>query len=141
MEQSAFAGNWDKFKSFLADDVYFHCGNTAEFNGSQGVVDFMQTMMSKRLALTDLQVRSAWETDDAVIMEFSMQALRMSDNKHVTFPCLDIYRFGDGRKITDWRVYAIEPTHIHQVLTKPFDIAAVSHGQLELAQRAAFFGP
>src|SRR5438067_2298312 len=91
MEQSAFAGDWNKFKSFLADDVYFRCGNTAELRGSQGVVDFMQTMMSSRLALQDLQIRSAWETDEAVLMEFDMKGLRMSDNKNVSFPCLDIY--------------------------------------------------
>jgi SnoaL-like domain len=112
MEQAAFAGNWDKFKSFLADDVYFRCGNTAEFKGSQGVVDFMQTMLSSRLALNDLQVRSAWETADTVIMEFDMKAVRIRDNKNVAFPCLDIYRFGSDGKIHDWRVNAIEPTHI-----------------------------
>jgi len=111
MEQAAFAGNWEKFKSFLADDVYFRCGNTAEFRGSQKVVDFMITMLSSRLALNDLKVRSAWETDDAAIMEFDMGAVRVRDNRNVTFPCLDIYRFG-GDKINDWRVYAIEPTHV-----------------------------
>ncbi len=111
MEQAAFAGDWDRFKSFLADDVYFRCGNTAELTGSDGVVKFMMTMLSSRLALNDLQVRSAWETDGAVLMEFDMKGLRIRDNKNVIFPCLDIYRFGGG-KIRDWRVYAIEPTHI-----------------------------
>jgi ketosteroid isomerase-like protein len=111
MEQAAFAGNWDKFRSFLSDDIYFRCGNTGELRGAPGVVDFMITMLTKRLALNDLQVRSAWETEDAVIMEFDMKGLRMRDNKNVAFPCLDIYRFGDG-KIRDWRVYAIEHTHV-----------------------------
>jgi|ERR1051326_5440695 ketosteroid isomerase-like protein len=111
MEQAAFAGNWDKFKSFLADDIYFRCGNTAEVKGPDEVLKFMITMLSSRLALNDLQVRSAWETEDAALLEFDMKGLRMSDNKNVTFPCLDIYRF-EGGKIRDWRVYAIEPTHI-----------------------------
>jgi ketosteroid isomerase-like protein len=113
MEQAAFAGDWEKFKSFLADDVYFRCGNTAELNGPENVAQFMITMMTSRLALNDLQIKSAWETDDAVLMEFNMKALRMSDNKNVSFPCTDIYRFGDG-KIRDWRVYAIEPTHVRE---------------------------
>jgi ketosteroid isomerase-like protein len=113
MEQAAFAGDWEKFKSFLADDVYFRCGNTAELTGPDNVAQFMITMLTSRLALNDLQIRSAWETDDAVLMEFNMKGLRMSDNKNVTFPCTDIYRFG-GDKIRDWRVYAIEPTHVKE---------------------------
>jgi limonene-1,2-epoxide hydrolase len=111
MEQAAFAGNWDKFKSFLADDVHFRCGNTADLRGPQSVVDFMVTMLSSRLALNDLKVRSAWETADAAIMEFDMSAVRVKDNKNVMFPCLDIYRVHNG-KINDWRVFAIEPTHM-----------------------------
>jgi ketosteroid isomerase-like protein len=111
MEQAAFAGNWEKFRSFLAADVYFRCGNTAELKGPQAVVDFMMTMLASRLALNDLQVRSGWETEDAVILEFNMKGLRVKDNRNVSFPCLDIYRFYGG-KIRDWRVYAVEPTHI-----------------------------
>jgi len=111
MESAAFAGNWDRFRSFLADDVYFRVGNTAELRGPKAVADFMITMLTTRLALNDLQVRSAWETPDAAIVEFSMGGLRMRDNRNVSFPCLDIYRFHNG-KIRDWRVYAIEPTHI-----------------------------
>lgn len=111
MESAAFAGNWDLFKSFLADDVYFRVGNTAELTGPDGVVNFMVEMFQSRLALNDLKVRSAWETSDAVIMEFDLKAFRHRDKKDVEFPCLDVYRF-DGGKIRDWRVYAIEPTHI-----------------------------
>jgi hypothetical protein len=111
MESAAFQGNWDKFKSFLDDGVVLRVGNTAEVHGPQGVADFMINMLTSRLAINDLKIRGAWETDDAVIMEFDMKALRVKDNKNVTFPCLDVYRFG-GEKITDWRVFAIEPTHI-----------------------------
>lgn len=111
MESAAFSGNWQLFKSFLADDVYFRVGNTAELRGSQAVVDFMINMLSTRLAISDLKTRGAWETEDTVILEFDMRALRIRDNKNVVFPCLDVYRFGDGY-IRDWRVYAIEPTHV-----------------------------
>jgi hypothetical protein len=110
MEQSAFTGNWDKFRSFLAPDIAYRCGNTADFRGSEGVVNFMKELLSSRLALNDLQVRSAYETDDAVIIEFNMKAVRVGDNKNVDFPCLDIYRFGSDGKIHDWRVHAIETT-------------------------------
>ena len=112
MEQSAFAGDWNKFGSFLAPDVAFRCGNAEVIRGPEGVVNFMQEMLRSRLALNDLKVRSAWETDDAVIMEFDMKAVRGRDKKNVEFPCLDIYRFGTDGKIHDWRVHAIETTHI-----------------------------
>ena len=112
MEQSAFAGNWDKFKSFLAPDIAYRCGNVTDFRGSEGVVDFMKELLSSRLALNDLKVRSAWETNDTVIIEFNMKAVRVGDTKDVEFPCLDIYRFDSDGKINDWRVHAIETTLI-----------------------------
>jgi len=111
LEAAAFQGNWDKFKSFLADDIYFRVGNTAELKGPQAVADFMITMMTSWLTITDIQPRGAWEASDAVIIEFDIKALRVKDQKNVVFPCLDIYRFENG-KINDWRVFAIEPTHV-----------------------------
>jgi ketosteroid isomerase-like protein len=49
-----------------------------------------------------------------------VKAVRVADNKHVVFPSVDIYRFRDG-KIYDWRVYAIERTHVadKSLLTGP----------------------
>lgn len=111
MESAAFSGNWDKFKSYLADDVYYKVGNTAEVRGPQAIVDYMTKLLSTGLAINDLQTRSAWETEDVVIIEFNMGGLRMRDKKQVAYPCIDIYRF-DGGKIRDWRVYAIEPTFV-----------------------------
>ena len=111
MEAAAFAGDWEKFKSHLADDVYLRVGNTAEVRGPQAVADFMIEMLRSRLAINDLKKRGSWESPDAVIVEFDVKALRVRDRKDVMFPCLDIYRFQNG-KINDWRVFAIEPTHI-----------------------------
>jgi len=112
MESAAFAGNWELFGSFLSDDVYFRVGNTAEVKGPKAVVDFMVEMFTSRLALNHLDVRGSWETEDAVIMEFDLKAFRYRDKKDVAFPCLDVYRFGPDNKINDWRVFAIEPTHV-----------------------------
>jgi len=111
MEAAGFSGDWEKFKSYLSEDVYYKVGNTAEVRGPQAVVDYISQLMSKRLAINDLQVRQVWETDDTVILELNMKGLRMKDEKTVAYPCIDIYRFGGG-KIVDWRVYAIEPTYI-----------------------------
>ena len=112
MESAAFSGNWTKFKSYLAEDVYYRVGNTAEMRGSQAVVIYLMELLSTGLAIHDLQIRSASETDDAVILECNMGGLRLRDKKQVTYPCLDICRFSGG-KISDWRVYPIEPTFVY----------------------------
>lgn len=111
MEGAAFSGNWERFRSFFTDDVYYRVGNTAEARGPQAIVDYLMQLLSKRLAISDLQFRSAWETENGVILELNMKGLRMADQSNVDYPCVDLYRFRDG-KISDWRVYAIEPTYI-----------------------------
>jgi hypothetical protein len=112
MESAAFSGNWDKFKSYLAEDVYYRVGNTAEMRGPQAVVHYITKLFSTGLVINDLQASSAWEIDDAVIVECKVGGLRLRDKQQVTYPCLDICRFSSG-KISDWRVYAIEPTFVH----------------------------
>lgn len=112
MESAAFSGNWDEFKSYLAEDVYYRVGNTAEMRGPQAVVHYMIKLLSTGLAINDLQIKSAWETGDVVILEANMAGLRLRDKQEVAYPCLDICRFSSG-KISDWRVYAIEPTFVY----------------------------
>jgi hypothetical protein len=112
MESAACSGNWDTFKSYLAEDVYYRVGNTVEVKGPDAVVDYMIKLLSTGLAIKDLHTKSAWETDDAVIVEFKVAGLRLRDKQEVTYPCLDICRFSSG-KISDWRVYAIEPTFVY----------------------------
>jgi ketosteroid isomerase-like protein len=111
MESAAFAGNWDLFKSFLTDDVCYRVANTAEVTGPEAVVDFLLKSMSTDLAIQELQIRAAWETEDTVIFELNMKGLRLRDNKDVAYPCVDIYRFANG-KIRDWRVFPIECSYV-----------------------------
>ncbi len=111
MEAAAFSGDWELFKSFLAEGVYYRVGNTAEVRGPQAVVDYLKRSLANDLAINDLQIRSDFETENEVILELKMQGLRWRDNRHVSYPCVDVYRF-DGDKIRDWRVYAIEPTYV-----------------------------
>jgi ketosteroid isomerase-like protein len=111
LEAAAFSGDWDKVKTFFTGDVYYRVGNTAAVRGPQAVVDYMIKMLSTELAIGDLQFRNAWETEDAVLLELNMKGVRMKDNKSVAYPCVDLYRFKNG-KIREWRVYAIEPTFI-----------------------------
>jgi ketosteroid isomerase-like protein len=111
MEAAAFAGDWQLFKSFLAEDAYYRVGNTAEARGRQAIVDYLKRMLANDLAISDLQIRQAWETENEVILELNMQGLRIRDRRNVAYPCVDVYRF-EGDKIRDWRVYAIEPTYV-----------------------------
>jgi limonene-1,2-epoxide hydrolase len=111
MESAAFSGNWDKFKSYLADDVYYRVGNTAEVRGPQAVVDYLINSFFPRLAITDLQTRAAWQDGNTVMLELNMAGHRVKDKKNISYPCIDVFRF-KGDKIGDWRVYAIEPAFI-----------------------------
>jgi ketosteroid isomerase-like protein len=111
MEAAAFSGDWEKVKTFLSEDVYYRVGNVAESRGPQAVVDYLIKLLSTELAISDLQFRNAWETEDAVLLELNMKGLRMKDNQNVAYPCVDLYRFENG-KIREWRVYAIEPTFV-----------------------------
>jgi ketosteroid isomerase-like protein len=120
MEAAAFSGNWEKFKSFLADDVYYFVGNKTELHSPQAIVDYMIPFLANELAIYNLEFLLAYEDEKTVVTELSVKAVRKVDNKHVVFPTVDIYRYKDG-KIQDWRVYAIEPTHVgdKSVLTGP----------------------
>jgi limonene-1,2-epoxide hydrolase len=111
MEAAAFTGDWNTFKSYLAPDVYYKVGNTTELRGPQAIVDYMIRLLSTELAINDLKIRAAWETEDTVVLELNMKGLRHIDKKNVAYPCVDVYRF-DGDKIRDWRVYSIEPTFV-----------------------------
>jgi len=111
MEGAALSNDWDLFRSFFAHDLYYRVGNKTEVRGPQAAAEYLQKMRATELAIDDLQVRNAYETGNVVILELKMAGLRIRDNKRVTFPCIDVYRF-DGDKIRDWRVYAIEPTFV-----------------------------
>ena len=111
MEAAGFAGDWELFTSFLADDVYYRVGNAAEVRGRQAVVDYLTRLFANHLTINDLQVRAAWETENEVILELNMKGVRLRDHRNVSYPCIDVYRF-EGDKIRDWRVYAIEPTFV-----------------------------
>jgi limonene-1,2-epoxide hydrolase len=111
MEAAAFSGDWELFKTFFAEGVYYRVGNTAEVRGRQGVVDYLKRMLANDLAINDLRIKEAWETENEVVLELNMAGLRVRDNKYVSYPCVDVYRF-EGDKIRDWRVYAIEPTFV-----------------------------
>jgi hypothetical protein len=111
MEASAFSGNWEKFKTFFTDDMYYFVGNKTELRSPQAIVDYLIHFLSKELSIYHLDFLLAYEDENTVITQLSVKAVRVADKKHIVFPTVDIYRFKGG-KIHDWRVYAIEPTHV-----------------------------
>jgi ketosteroid isomerase-like protein len=111
MEAAAFSGDWELFKTFFSEDVHYRVGNTAEVRGRQAVEDYLKRMLANHLAISELKIREAVETENEVILELNMAGLRIRDNRQVSYPCVDVYRFA-GDKIQDWRVYAIEPTFV-----------------------------
>jgi len=111
METAAFTGDWDGFKSYLTSDVYYRVGNTLEVRGPQAIEDYLKRLLTSELAIRGFNVKAVWETASDVVMEMNVTGLRIPDNKEVEYPCLDVYRF-TGEKISDWRVYAIEPTYV-----------------------------
>jgi ketosteroid isomerase-like protein len=111
MEAAAFSGNWEKFKTFFTNDMYYFVGNKTELHSLQEIVDYLIQFRGKELEIYNLEFLLAYEEENTVVTELSVKAVRLADKKHIVFPTVDIYRFKDGR-IHDWRVYAIEPTHV-----------------------------
>ncbi len=110
MQRAAFAKEWTLFKTYFADPIYYRVGNVTERTGPEGVATYLEELPSIGLTLTSMDVRGSWETDTAVVAEYTMGGTRR-DGQTVVYPCVDIYRF-EGDKLIDWRVYPIDPTFV-----------------------------
>jgi ketosteroid isomerase-like protein len=113
MESGAARGNWELFKSFLTEDIYFKVGDSKELVGPQALADYYQQVQSTELRITRVDTRGAWEVENAVIVEMDVQAELINDGNKVEYPSVDVFRFKDG-KIQEWRAY---PVHQHFVKT------------------------
>src|SRR5262249_30044399 len=111
IQAAAFGKDWDRFRSFLADDVYYRVGNVFEATGPGAAADYLRDLPATELVIRSLAVRGNWATPTDVVAEYTMGGTRLRDNKEVRYPCVDLYRF-DGDKLRDWRVYPIEPTFV-----------------------------
>jgi len=124
MQAAAFVKDWELFKSYFADSVYYRVGNVSEVKGPEAVASYLRDLPSIGLTITRMDARGAWETDAVAIAEYSMGGTR-GDGRAVEYPCVDIYRF-EGDKFIDWRVYAIQPKFVNDpgaVTTKPPTVA------------------
>jgi hypothetical protein len=89
MEAATFSGNWEQFKTFFADDLYYFVGNKTELRSPQAVVDYLVQFLSKELAIYNLEFLLEYENEDTVVTELSVKAVRVPDNKHVVFHTVD----------------------------------------------------
>jgi hypothetical protein len=80
MEAAAFSGNWGKFKTFLADNIYYFVGNKTELHSPQAIVDYLIQFLSKELATYNPDFLLAYEDENTVVTELSVKAVRALDN-------------------------------------------------------------
>jgi hypothetical protein len=113
LRNSAIAGNFDLFKSFLKDDLLLKVGATDEIRSPEGAVEFFIDMTSNKIQLTGLEVKDSWEIEDVVIVEYYIKGHRVSDRKYFEFPCVDIYHL-QKEKISEWHVYPMYEAFINK---------------------------
>ncbi|MBD0385837.1 MAG: DUF1857 family protein, partial [Nostoc sp. C3-bin3] len=106
MEMEAAGGNhdWEYFKTFFVDDVYFKVGSSQEKRGYQAIRDYLIWLYKVAEPKLPFEFRGTWEIGDVVIIEMNAKYTRRSDGKLMIFPCTDILRF-ESNKIREWRVY------------------------------------
>lgn len=104
MRESVREGNYERFKSYLADDLVIRVGATDELHGPQAAADFNINMGLKVIRITGMEIETTWEIGDTAIVEYHISGDRVSDGGHITFPCVDIYHFR-GAKVYKWHVF------------------------------------
>jgi ketosteroid isomerase-like protein len=101
-------GKWDVAGSLLADGVEFRAGNRPEVRGPRAVMEQLGEIF-KHIRPSAANFTDVWAFGDALVVEMTVQATRVQDNQRVEYPCVESYRFADG-KIQEWRIYPAEPT-------------------------------
>ena len=79
-------------------------GTRPALTGIDAVIDAIQRL--SQFARCDGHTPVAvWPGQDALLVEVVSHFTRVSDGERISFPCMDAYRFREGR-IADWRVFA-----------------------------------
>ena len=97
--------NWDKVKSFLADDLMYKVGSGEPKHGKEAVPNFLSNIFKTTAKLEGHDIRKIWEEPGMIAIEMDAKYRRVRDNKLVKVACVDVYRMR-GNKIYEWRVYA-----------------------------------
>ena len=95
--------------SLLTGDALVRVSDHAEVRGPQPILQHVQEIFSRRLKPNGAEPQEVWEFDGVMLIEMIVQATRVCDGRAVEYPCVESYRFGDG-KIREWRIYPIVTT-------------------------------
>jgi limonene-1,2-epoxide hydrolase len=98
------AKKWDEFMPYFRKDLFYKVGAAEPLHGVQACRDWLDNVYTK-LEFTSHDVRGAWENDNIVIIEMDANYNVIGENRTVTVPCCDIYRFDENGLIKEWRVY------------------------------------
>ena len=95
--------------SLLTGDAVVKVGDHPEVKSPHSILEHVQEIFSKRLKPTGAEPLDVWEFDGVMLVEMIVQASRVRDGRAVEYPCVETYRFADG-KIREWRIYPIVTT-------------------------------
>ncbi len=110
MEQAVMTNDKARVARYLTETVAYTVGARPTLNGIDAVLAAVaeQGTIARWDGHTFVK---GWIRDDALVVEVVSHFTRQSDERRISFPCADIYRFQGGR-IADWRVYAdMSPFH------------------------------
>jgi predicted SnoaL-like aldol condensation-catalyzing enzyme len=105
MSEAVLNEDWEKFKTFLTDDIMYKVGSSEPTYGKQAVVDFLSSVFKTTGKLTGHDVRKVWNEPDIITIEMDANYRRLKDDEMVKVACCDVYRMR-GNQVSEWRVYA-----------------------------------
>jgi limonene-1,2-epoxide hydrolase len=96
--------DWESFYPFFTEDLLYKVGASEPMIGAKAAAEFLGSFYQIIKPASHV-VRGAWELDGGVvIIEMDANYTRIADDKSITVPCCDVYRF-EGDLIKEWRVY------------------------------------
>lgn len=104
MVEVLMAKKWDKFMPYFHKDLFYKVGAAEPLHGITACRDLLAHIYTK-LEFTSHDVRAMWDIGNVVIIEMDANYNVIGENRTVTVPCCDIYRFDADGLINEWRVY------------------------------------
>ncbi len=104
MENDVGLGKWDELDIYFTDDFKYRVANTSERHGVKGLRAYM-LWQNTLVQWKGHDIHLITEQENALVVEVTSFFHRLADEKDISIPCTDIYRFR-GTQIYDWRVYA-----------------------------------
>jgi limonene-1,2-epoxide hydrolase len=105
LSQAIMDENWDKVKTYLADDLFYKVGSGEPMYGPEAVVNFFKHTFKNTAKFYGHDARKVWNEPGIVTIEMDAKYELVGSKKHVKVACCDIYRMR-GNKVSEWRVYA-----------------------------------